>query len=160
VIYMGVDPGVGGAIATWDPEMKALWVTDMPTHTVTINRKKRPRLDLYQFTRIMDMWPGITRAYIEDPHAMPGQGATSSFSFGFACGAAQMAVAAHMIPMTLFQPNMWKRLLRLTDDKDASRRRASQELPKFSHYWERKQDDGRAEAALLAVYGPQLQQRI
>jgi hypothetical protein len=37
--------------------------------------------------------------------------------------------------------------------KDASRARASELLPAYSHLWQRKRDDGRAEAALIALYG-------
>ena len=50
-------------------------------------------------------------------------------------------------------PQRWKKALSLGQGKDAARARASQLLPAHAHYWQRVKDDGRAEAALIAVYG-------
>lgn len=38
-------------------------------------------------------------------------------------------------------------------EKDGSRMRASQLLPGFASNWDRKKDDGRAEASMIALYG-------
>jgi crossover junction endodeoxyribonuclease RuvC len=84
---------------------------------------------------------------------MPAQGVTSAFNFGFAAGALQGLVAGNAIPMHLVAPLTWKRHYKLSADKDASRRRASQLFPAHSHLWARAKDDGRAEAVLLAYYG-------
>ena len=55
--------------------------------------------------------------------------------------------------LVLVPPQVWKRRFNLTSDKDASRARASELLPAHAHLWPLKEHDGRAEAALLALYG-------
>jgi crossover junction endodeoxyribonuclease RuvC len=64
-----------------------------------------------------------------------------------------MAVASSFVPTEYVSPQKWKRHFGLTSDKDESRRAASRLLPKSAHLWARVKDDGRAEAALLAIYG-------
>jgi hypothetical protein len=55
--------------------------------------------------------------------------------------------------MTLVPPRRWKSALQVPASKDAARFRASQLLPQAAHLWPLKKHDGRAEAALLAVFG-------
>lgn len=159
---LGIDPGLGGALALYQPQHPIFAagyaeVIDMPTHTITVNGKQKRQIDLYQLARWIDMHSSdISLAVIEDPHALPGQGVTSSFNFGAACGIAQMAAASAMIPMHLVRPATWKKAMNLTADKDASRRRASMLFPQHSANWARAKDDGRAEAVLLAYYGSKL----
>jgi crossover junction endodeoxyribonuclease RuvC len=150
---VGIDPGLSGAVALVSPE-RAVEVMDMPTHEITVNKKTKRTLDLYKLASFFDInRTRISHATIEEPHAMPEQGVTSMFNFGFVCGVAQMAVAAAGIPMTLVRPAAWKGAMGITGGKDASRRRASQILPEWNHLWARAKDDGRAEAVLLAIYG-------
>jgi len=156
-VVLGIDPGLSGALAIL-PYRKEEGVTiqDMPVHQIKVNGSKKRQIDLYELARWLDNATKklvIKHAFIENPHAMPQQGVSSSFNFGFACGTAQMLVAAHLIPMTLVRPATWKKAMGLTADKDASRRRASQLMPEYSHWWGRAKDDGRAEAILLAYWG-------
>lgn len=155
--YLGIDPGLSGAIALFDPVANDLDVWDMPTHQVTVNGKKKRQLDLYQLGMLIDnIKPNIKLAVIEAVSSMPKQGVASVFSFGFSAGAAQAVVAANLIPMVLVPPSVWKRRYGLSSDKDASRQRASQLLPKHCSRWPLVKHDGRAEAALLAHYGAQV----
>jgi crossover junction endodeoxyribonuclease RuvC len=62
-------------------------------------------------------------------------------------------VAALELPMTVVQPVQWKRALSVPAAKDAARARASQLIPGAAGYWTRRKDDGRAEAALIALWG-------
>jgi len=152
--YLGIDPGLTGAMAFFDPETGELEVHDMPVFAEKRNNKTKSCLDLYQMARIVDSKASETKqAVVELVNAMPKQGVTSSFSFGFSAGAAQTIVAANMIPMILVAPLRWKRVLRLNASKDASRIKASQVMPRHAHLWSLKKHDGRAEAALLAYYG-------
>ena len=149
--FLGVDPGLSGALAFYDPAADELIVHDMPVHTITINRTKKRRLDLYALGMMLDALRNDTaRAMVEDVGAMPKQGVASTFAFGFAAGAVQAAIASNIIPMALVRPAQWKRSMGLTSDKDASRRHASMLLPRHAHLWSRAKDDGRAEAALLS----------
>ena len=146
----GIDPGLSGAIAFYNKALDVMEVFDMPIHTI----KDKKHIDLYALARIIEVRnPMILKAIIEEPHSMPKQGVASSFKFGHVCGVAQMAIAAYFIPMDLVRPNVWKKRMGLTSDKDACRQRASQIWPQFAHHWPLKKHDGRAEAALLCLYG-------
>lgn len=152
--YLGIDPGLTGALAFYDPVTGDLEIFDMPTFKEERNSKTKMTLDLYQLARIVDDKASqVKQAVVELVNAMPKQGVTSSFSFGFSAGAAQTIVAANMIPMILVAPLRWKKVLKLNASKDASRIKASQVMPRHAHLWSLKKHDGRAEAALLAYYG-------
>jgi len=153
-LIAGIDPGLSGAIAFLDPDTHEIDVYDMPTLTLTRNGKKKRTIDLYALGMLMDSKRNDIRfAVVEAPSSRPGEGVTSAFTFGFVCGCAQMAVAANIVPMELVAPATWKRLLRLSDDKDASRALASRLYPKSANLWPLVKHDGRAEALLLAHYG-------
>lgn len=147
---LGIDPGLKGALAFYDGTH--LEVFDMPVHEITVNNKKKNRMDLYELARIIDSKSPIDFCIIEDVTASPQMGVTSSFSFGFSAGALQGVVAANFIPMERIAPRTWKKELKLTADKDSSRKRASEILPAYHHLWARAMDDGRAEAAILAYW--------
>jgi crossover junction endodeoxyribonuclease RuvC len=156
--YLGVDPGLNGAVAVMRGSSVRTW--DMPTMRAVVNRKAKRLLDL---RRLVDMVAGIAAleeprvAIVENVHSMPKQGVVSSFTFGGVSEAAKTALVAARIPIHLVSPAVWKRAMRLSRDKDASRQRASQLFPSCSAQWARKKDDGRAEAALLAWYGSRMQ---
>ena len=155
-VYLGVDPGLSGAIALFVPGDRRLQVIDIPTHTVTIGGKQRKRLDARRLENELKAMVGssrVTLAAVEDVHSMPKQGVASAFSFGFVAGAIQQALVAHEIPITLVDPASWKRFLNVPANKDAARRRASQLLPFGADLWPLAKHDGRAEASLLAYYG-------
>jgi len=166
--YVGIDPGMSGAIALWAPDESELQVIDMPVHEID----GKNRIDLYRLAnelRAMDAICPVVRATVERVNAMPpivglgrkvrSAGTASSFAFGFAAGAAQMGVAAMGWHVVLVVPQVWKKAYGLrggVENKDASRQRASEVFPKHAHLWARKKDNGRAEAALLAHYGSKL----
>jgi crossover junction endodeoxyribonuclease RuvC len=83
----------------------------------------------------------------------PGQGVSSTFAFGRAYGIVIGILVALGTPMTFVSPAKWKRALGVPSVKDGARARASQLLPQASSRWPLKRHDGRAEAALLALYG-------
>jgi crossover junction endodeoxyribonuclease RuvC len=84
---------------------------------------------------------------------MPGQGVSGVFAFGKAYGIILGVIAGHSIPLTLVPPVRWKRQMGVTKSKDGCRARASQLLPAAAHQWPLRKHDGRAEAALIALYG-------
>jgi crossover junction endodeoxyribonuclease RuvC len=149
-VILAIDPGLSGAFCLYDSKLDAvLSVADLPI----VEDKKKRHLDLATISTLIDFHATkIERAVIEEPAAMPKQGVSSMFRFGFVCGALQGIVAANFIPVRLVSPAKWKRDMGLTADKDACRRRASQLWPTSSHLWSRVKDDGRAESALLALW--------
>ena len=83
---------------------------------------------------------------------MPGQGVTSMFSFGRSLGILEGTLAGLDIPYTLVTPQVWKKAMGANASKDGAREMAMRLWPSKSELFKRKKDDGRAEAALLALY--------
>jgi hypothetical protein len=104
--------------------------------------------------RVAQIGPAV--AIVERVSAMPGQSVSSTFKFGQSYGAALGILAALQIRTHLVAPAVWKKYFRLDSDKEKSRAAALRMFPATAHYFSRKKDHGRAEAALLAVYGASL----
>lgn len=150
MILVGVDPGFSGAIALLEPVSWSLSVHDMP---VLPGPKGKTELDLRGLAeRLHPPRNGRSIAVLERVSAMPNQGIASAFRFGAGFGAIQMALAAHGYEMHLPPPSQWKKHFGLSSDKDTSRLLAMQRFPEAGHFFQRKKDDGRAEAALLALW--------
>lgn len=149
ITYIGIDPGLSGALAWLRPG--GLSIIDMPTLTIGRGGKRKRELDPDALANLLRDDPG--HAVIEDVHAMPGQGVSSVFSFGSTKGTIIGILAALQIPRSKVSPAVWKKALRVPADKDGARARASELFPASSHLWARVKDDGRAEAALIAEWG-------
>jgi len=128
-------------------------VHDVPTLALSRNGKAKREPDMIELARLVDAAGPIDHAFIEAVGAMPGQGVSSVFAFGKVFGLLLGILAANFIPHTLVPPVRWKRALGVPADKDGARARASQLLPTHAGLWTRAKDDGRAEAALIALYG-------
>ena len=63
------------------------------------------------------------------------------------------ACAACKLPVKFVQPASWKKHFGLNRDKGLSRSLATQRFPEYAKLFARAKDDGRAEAALLALFG-------
>jgi crossover junction endodeoxyribonuclease RuvC len=123
----------------------------MPTVTV----RGKARVDAAQVAHIVRAI-NPDRACIELVGAMPGQGVSSMFAFGRASGLVEGVIAALGVPLDAVPPATWKASLRVPREKNAARARASQLLPNAAHWWPLAKHDGRAEAALLALYGSRM----
>lgn len=153
-LYIGIDPGLHGAIAAYGPMLRTMAIADIPTHELTINGKKRLQIDKHALSALLKMQAKDGgRAFVEDVHSMPEQGVASSFSFGFVAGCIQQAVVDAGFELVLVPPQVWKRRFNVKADKDAARARASELLPAHAHLWPLKKHHNRAEAALIALYG-------
>ena len=151
---VGVDPGYTGAIAFLDPQLMLLEVHDMPMGKSTTGKQE---LDLHKLGRIL-MATGASRAVaiLEKVHAMPNQGSSSTFRFGECFGALRMAVVGHGYEDRYVTPQAWKKHFKLNQDKGVSRSYARSRFPAQAHLFDRVKDDGRAEAALIALYGAEV----
>lgn len=148
---IGIDPGASGAIALLvNGAVQAIW--DMPAVVLKVGRKQRRRIVAAELARIVRE-AGADHAFVENVNAMPGEGPAGAFAFGKAVGYAEMACAAIGVPVTTITPMEWKRGLSVPADKAGARARASQLLPQASGHWPLVKHDGRAEAALIALYG-------
>lgn len=149
---LGIDPGLSGAFALYNPEDGEVITEPMPTLKAGSGSKRV--VDDVALARWVDSWAEqIKMCYLEQVHAMPKQGVTSSFTFGMGYGIVKGIVAANMIPITLVRPAVWKKATGTPKVKDGALARATQVFPRHSHQWPLKKDDGKAEAALIAYYG-------
>ena len=148
---IGIDPGLNGAIALWDmDENKLLGVTAMPVFSI----KGKHVTDQYGLATVLRPYaPSIRVAFVENVHSMPKQGVKSTFTFGDGFGIVKGVLAGLAISTSLVEPKQWKGVMKVTADKDSSRQRASSLMPYAAHLWPNKNDDGKAEAALIVYYG-------
>lgn len=156
LVYLGIDPGYTGALAFYEPARDALAIYDYPTfaHTKSDGRKKTVG-NLIELARIVDENVKNRKVivFIEAVGPRPGESPVSAFNFGFTAGALNGCMAAHFLRIEPVTPAKWKRELRVPADKDGARAAASRLLPTHAHHWPLKGHDGRAEAALIALYG-------
>jgi len=147
---VGIDVGASGAIAVFD-RGHLVAVHDMPTKTVVINKRNKKRVDAEALNDLFDF--DVEMAAIESVTAMPNQGVSSMFAFGQAAGIVEGVIAAVTNNVIYVRPQSWKRHFNLTQDKDASRNMAMSLWPDKADWFKRKKDDGRAEAALIGLWG-------
>jgi len=126
MIYLGVDPGVSGAIAFASDSGTAWAVKTDSTHR-----------DLVDAIRDAQSVEPIAFAYIELVHSSPQMGVTSSFSFGKSYGSLEMLLTACDVPFERITPRQWQTVMKcLTGgDKNISKRRAQELFPnmKITH---------------------------
>jgi len=101
--YIGIDPGKGGAIAV---------ISDgnvVATTVMILTTKKK--IDLTSMTEwIADVTAVLQPiACVESVSAMPGQGVSGMFNFGYSVGAIHGILAALGIPRHVVSPIKWQR---------------------------------------------------
>ena len=159
MVVIGIDPGVSGAIFVIGDGLKR--IVDTPVTRYKSGKKHKTEVDAVALAEALAETTGCltairaTRdifAFVENVSARPGQGVVSMFSFGRSFGVVLGVLAGLRITATLVQPAAWKKHFNLLGkDKDASRLLAIKLLGEQG--FERKKDNGRAEAALIAIYG-------
>jgi crossover junction endodeoxyribonuclease RuvC len=87
---------------------------------------------------------------------MPNQGVSSMFTFGKSAGIIEGVLGAMNIPVTFVTPQKWIKAMSVVGGKDGSRKRASELLPEFASEFKRVKDNGRSDAALIALFGAYL----
>jgi len=153
-VVVGIDPGNSGAIAFLDTDNCTVRIYDMPTFEF-ITTKKRVTIDPYAIVTFMQQYD-ISHVYMEEVFSSPQMGVVSSFNFGEGKGMIKGIVAAIGVPITQVKPARWKKDMKVPADKRAAVMRASQLFPGAAPAFKGPRGgiyDGRAEAALLALYG-------
>lgn len=138
---VGIDPGLSGAAALLDEE-KLVDVLDFAS------------ADGRLLAGVIADWLDDRRpqhVVVEGVGSRPGQGVSSTFKFGRAFGTVEGIVAALRLPSSLLAPAHWKRVVGVTKDKASARALACRLWPEHRAWFERVRDDGRAEAALIAL---------
>lgn len=174
MIFIGIDPGLTGALALLTPAgLQAC--ADIPVMARSTRRvrgangqmrdKVANQIDPGALLEILREWTAgadknEVMVIIEKVQAMPGkQGGPSSpaatsrstFSLGLSAGLIEGVVAALKLPHELVHPATWKAYFKVPTGKDAARAMAIRLYPGAP--LGKKKDHNRAEAALLARYG-------
>ena len=92
-MYLGIDPGKTGAMAVLDKGGEFVEVVDF--------EEVLPRIRLLAKT--------VKFAYLEEVHAMPGQGVSSTFTFGENSGWWKGILQAFEIPFKTIRPQDWQK---------------------------------------------------
>jgi crossover junction endodeoxyribonuclease RuvC len=152
VRILGVDPRVRGGLAVVS-DASDIGVLCDAIDIPTVGTGAAERVDIATVRDwIFQHQPAL--ALIERAQAMPRQGASSGFKYGRATGALEGAIVFCAVPIEIVEPSAWKRHWRLPGkDKERARQRALELFPAAHALLARKRDHGRAEAALLALYG-------
>lgn len=150
MIFIGIDPGLHGAVGIIDGNQVV--VQDTPSTTFDGKGKYLPQAMAAQLARFKDM-PQSVLAILEDVHSMPKQGVASSFNFGVGKGLWLGILAAYNIPTQLVSPQRWKKTMELNSDKNTARALAAKLFPSIADQLKLVKHDGRAEALLMAEYG-------
>lgn len=166
MIYIGIDPGLSGAVGVMDlgagntdPKLS---VFDTPTALVEGETTKRKYLTS---AMALLLKPYADRsdvlAVLENVHSMPKQGVASSFCFGEGKGMWEGILAAYNISTELVSPQRWKKEIMADQgkEKSAARFKAMQLFPSIADQFKLVKYDGRAEALLMAEYGRRLKVR-
>lgn len=148
MIFVGIDPGKCGAVAEIRVTATEVWPIPMNG-------------DRYNLNNILGMLPAIGKCFavIEQSQPMPKQGVKSCYTIGYGFGILEMALVANGIMYQTVRPNEWKRVMlngvAKGDKKAMSIQAAKRLFPDVSlkrTERSRKDDDGFAEALLLAEF--------
>jgi crossover junction endodeoxyribonuclease RuvC len=150
-IFIGIDPGLNGAIAFLDIDDGHLSIVDMPTFEVKRNNKVKREVSPSGVAHELTV-ASVRGVVLERVGAMPGQGITSVFSFGRSVGIIEGILAAYEMPVDIVTPQAWQKAAGVRGGKDGSRLRACELFPNYATLFARKKDDGRADAACMAWY--------
>ena len=143
MIFVGIDPGLTGGIG----------IIDTDNNTAVAYRYTPDKLIEVLQTLVNKDNAHFT---VEQVHAMPKQGVSSTFTFGTGYGMILGILRANGIIPQDAKPSVWKRKLRVTADKQTSIHRAMKLFPNTSLLPTsrcRVPSDGLAEALLIAEYG-------
>lgn len=170
-IFIGIDPGLTGAVAIIHG--KSVELIDTPIYKV---KKSVRRID--KKTKKKMIKKNMKKEYlpaemadticvfshrnkkvivtIENVHSMPGQGVTSMFNFGRGFGMWLGILAALKLwPPILVAPQTWKKemMAGMSKEKKSALLRACQLFPAMASQLTKAAHIGRADALLMAAYG-------
>jgi crossover junction endodeoxyribonuclease RuvC len=156
--YIGVDPGKSGGIAIITEDgVKA--VTPMIIAGKDIDLASTANWVESNTVRDVEMWerPKYAICYIEKVSAMPKQGVTSMFNFGFSTGAIHGVIATLGIGRYLVTPPAWKKVVLAGTKKDKDSaidycRRSYPNTILLATDKSRKPHSGMADALCIATY--------
>lgn len=169
-IVIGIDCGLRGAVAFYDPVAKRL-VSTMPMPVITdatlfsgvpigsVGPLKSPKLEIDGYTlsrALLRHREDISMVVVEKVASSPQMGVVSSFRFGQGFGVVQGVIQALGLPVRYIYPGVWKPGMGLSSDKSLSTVKAVELFPEWETTFTAKKQRATAdlaEAALIAYYG-------
>jgi len=170
MIYIGIDPGLKGAIAVIDGAGKVLQILDTPTITFKKGKKTRTEYDLpgiksilkeFSQNRIILQEEGPTEiiVFLEKMQTMPpGIRSQASFSLGYSQGIFEAFLCGFEIAYQLVLPKTWQKHFGISKDRGDIKVQsfivASKLFPDAKLVGPRGgKKDGRSDALLIAEWG-------
>jgi len=151
---LGIDIGIVGAVAILSRAGELVSILDMPV--LADGPAGRRSVNAPLLAQIISE-SSATAAFVEFVAARPGEGATGAFSFGRSRVVVEGVCGALGVSVKFITPPTWKRCVGIPPGKDgakdAARSEAIRRWPGQAALFGRVKDDGRAEAALIAVAG-------
>jgi len=142
----GIDPGISGGISIVTDN--GVYVDGIRMPTVVWRQKKI--IDARTALAFLRQY-APAQIVIEQNNAMPGQGVSSTFSFGRNTGAIEAVALISGAPIEWVTARVWKGALGLSKSKRASLDACRMKFGE-AQLWQVLANDGIAEAALLARY--------
>ena len=144
---IGIDPGLKGGISVLMHD-RVYQVEKMPV----IKNGTKQVINAQGLRDFLIEYDSAKLAVIEKVHAMPGQGVTSMFNFGFGCGLIEGILTCLCIPFVYVTPQAWQKALLGGIDSKLEKKRSTvycqQRWPSVT-----KWTDGTADATCMAYWG-------
>ena len=143
-VVAGIDPGKGGGISFIDRHTEEL----LGTYRMPVDKDGILEMDI----RTLLVEHCTQSVIIEKVWSMPGQGVSSTFTFGMGFGILKGICVGLQIPYYLIPPPTWRKTVGLTvgKSKDSSIAHAKNLFPYLSGDLNK---DGPAESALICLAG-------
>lgn len=144
-IYLGVDPGASGGFA----------IVRDDGHAESQKFGDLTERDIWDAIKAYTLSPDVGLCVLEDVHAMPDQGVSSSFTFGTSYGFLRGLLAASACPYELVSPQRWQKMFGLPTTKSAGGKTAKKNFHKAKAqqlFPQLKITHAVADALLLAEY--------
>lgn len=143
--FIGIDPGQSGGIAV---------IRSTSTFVTFAKFKGQSEQDMVNMFNGIKVECAHPVVYLEQVHAMPRQGVSSTFKFGASYGFLRGLCVSQGFKINDVTPQKWQKALGcLTGgDKNVSKRKAQQLFPALAH----RITHAVADALLLAVYAEQV----
>jgi crossover junction endodeoxyribonuclease RuvC len=151
MIILGIDPGLSGGVAVLNDHAQLIEAIPMPVRAKTDTKME---MDGAALTKFIERHGTVIFMLVlerQRPMLAFRQSAQTGFSLGRSQGLVEGIVAALRIPLTLAEPQVWKKYYGLKggkENKQLSRAKAAALYPTAP--LDRKKDEGVAEAILIA----------
>ena len=158
-LYLGIDPGLAGAIVGVDNNLNVLFLRKTPVFKQPLHNTRYDLREMWTILRELRAKYEHISCYIEKSQSRPTDSRRSAWTTGCGFGFWQMALTAADIPYGLVPPKKWQTAVYPKDSdlspKELSVLCAKQIFPKINLLptpRSRKEDHNISDAALIALY--------